>query len=44
MDSRFASIRYANCLLNPLHGNDELNRPLAITLKLLKHFAHFGFS
>ena len=22
MDSRFASIRYANCPLKPLHGND----------------------
>ena len=22
MDSRFASIRYANCLLKPLRGND----------------------
>ena len=23
MDSSFASIRYANCLLKPLHGNDD---------------------
>lgn len=24
MDPRFASIRHANCLLNPLRGNDEI--------------------